>query len=457
MQPDAEIEEPKGKPTLSALEKLRVMMAGATQEQMNNVEAAIADGEIAAGKQAALNACKTDDEKAALQKRYDDGELPSPEEIEAGLQLKNFNKWMVARDFWAGYDPVTEKLARQVAAEDFSGLRFGTPKEKHTDSRISISALAKQPDAEFERVLNACLDNIEKNITMENSTPKTRLGVRRIITQELFDQLEKARARVREIVKAAPKEKNAALTPEQKAAQLVYAKLFSDPDLNLKEMIERVAKKSTLQRLVPSMTSIAKQVLAMPEIYQGNMTENFVNEFVRKFTEAFDVDESQVPGLRKAVTEAYVGKLKEAAKKAYELAEAKMTPQEKLAMPKTDKKFWKVFEQLKNEGVLDSDEALKTIAAAKGFYIPTPEEVAAIKRMAERIRELGNPTPAIRNRIQNDPSLTLEEKAKQIKAEQELAAANNSGEIEILQRELAAQWAKLTKPVLDVPSDEKVD
>jgi hypothetical protein len=250
------------------------------------------------------------------------------------------------------------------------------------------------------------------------------------------------------------------LTPEQ-AAQLLNSKLFSDDRLEQMAEIERIARKSTLQRLVPSVSEIAKRVLDTPEIYRGNLTENFVNEFIKQLANIVGVDESQIEsqatGLRKVLTEAFGSRLKEASRKAFDAAVEKMTPEEKLAMPKTDKKFWKVFEQLKNEGVLDSDEALKRFAAAKGFYIPTPEEVAAMKRMAERVRELENPTPAKRNRIQNDPSLTPEEKAKQIKAEQELAVANNSGEIGILQSKLAAQWAKLTKPVLVLPSDEKVD
>ena len=445
----AGIEEPKDKPKLTALEKLRLMVTDKNQTKINDaIETAISTGEIEAGKQAAINAARGDKEKLAdLAERYAAGELPTAQEIEAGLQLASFAKWKRMRDNWAGYDPVTVRLARQVAADDFKGLRFGTPKEKPADTRLSIIELSKQTDAEITRVLEAYLRNIEANITMGGTTPETRMQVIQVIKGQLLSQIEQLRTNVRDAALAAQKAKvGVTLTPEQKAAQLVNAKLFSDPRLDLKEMVDRLAAKSPIQRLLPSLGVIVKQVLATPRIYQGNMTEAFVNEFVARFSKEFNVDPSQVAGLRKVLTEAFAARLKEASRKAFDAAVAKMTPKEKLAMPKTDKKMWRVFEQLANTGVLDSGEALKRVAAANGFPIPTPEEVAAIKRTVERIQELENPTPAKRNRIQNDSGLTPEEKAKAIKAEQDLASRANLGEISALQRKLGAQWGKLTKP-----------
>jgi hypothetical protein len=444
MQSDAEVEEPKGKPTLSTLvEKLRLMVAGATQEQMNNVEAAIADREIAAGKQAALNACKTAEERADLMERYSLGELPTQEEIEAGLQLKNFSVWKRIRDDWLGYDLVTEKLARQVAAEDFSGLRFGTPKEKHTDSRISISALAKQPDAEVERVLNACLDNIEKNITMENSTTETRLGVRRIIEQEVLGQLEQAREQVRTAVLAAPKEKGAVFTPEQKAAQLTYAKLFSAPALNLKEMVERVAKKSTLQRLLPSISKIVQQVLDTPRVYQGNMTEAFTDEFVKRITKAYSVDEAEVSGLRKAVAEAFGGRLKEASHKAYDEAVAKMTPRQKevLTKPMLD-----VIERQANAGVFDVASWHRATAKAHGWNVPSDEKVDYVKRLAQKYDRLRELTPTRKRRVREEnPGLTDEQMAQKLEYERQKKEVSTARARTVLLRRMAAEWAQFTR------------
>jgi hypothetical protein len=453
----AGIKEPTDRPKLSPLEKLRLMVTDQSQVKINDaIEAAISTGEIEAGKQAARNATRGD--KTALdelEQRYAAGELPSDDEIAEGLKLANFSKWQRLRDDWAKYDPVTVKLARQVAADDFKGLKFGTPKAKPADTRISINDLAKQPDAEIARVLDAYLQNIEANITMDNSSPETRQEVRRVIQEQLLSQINDViRPKVRDAMFAEKKPGKSATPPDKRLAELANSKLFSDNRIDQAAELEKLSRKSAIQRLVPTVSGIAKEILSTPQIFQGDMPKNFVNEFIKKFTADFSVDESQVPGLRKAVTEAYAGKLKEAAKKAWESAlkrmtpaeQAGMTPAEQAVMPKSDKRFWKILTQLANAGVLDSDEALRKIAAAKGHPMPTPEEVAGIKRSVERIEELENPTPAKRAKILNDPGLTPKEKSRQMRTEQRLASAANSGEIGQLQRKLGAQWSRLTKP-----------
>lgn len=236
---------------------------------------------------------------------------------------------------------------------------------------------------------------------------------------------------------------DAPLTPEQKAAELVNAKLFSDNRLEQMAEIERISRKSTLEKLVPSVTSIAKQVLAMPQIYRGNMTENFVNEFVKKFTDDFGVDESEVPGLRKVVTETYVGKLKEASQKAYDEAVAKMTPRQKevLTKPMLD-----VIERQANAGVFDVASWHRATAKAHGWNVPSDEKVYYVKRLAQKYDRLQELTPTQKRRVREEnPGLTGEQMAQKLEYERQKKEVSTARARTVLLRRMAAEWAQFTR------------
>lgn len=106
--------EKKGKP-LSPIQKLLLMVEPKNMEKLNKlIGQAVKDAEFNAGVRAALNEAPDRDAREDLEARFAAGEEPTPEQIEKGLDLPEFEHWKVIRENLTSYTPVTRKLAGQV-------------------------------------------------------------------------------------------------------------------------------------------------------------------------------------------------------------------------------------------------------------------------------------------------------------------------------------------------------
>lgn len=435
----------KNNPKISAREKLLLLVKDKTIEKVNaDVEAAVKYGLSEAGKQAARNELMANkDALEELEGRFLAGEEPTPEQIEKGLELHAFRGIKGLRDTWLGYDPVTVRLAQDIVKEDFKGVRFGTPKARPADTRFNLTELAKQPDAEIARVLDAYLKNIEDNLNIADATPETRQRIRSIVEKQVENQIENViRPKIRDIMFKAPKEKGAAKTDEQKIAEQVNAGLFGDERLNTPEMVRRVASKSIIKKLTPKVSEIAKAILDAPSFKQEDMEKAIFDAAVAKF----DVDPKQLAKLAKVIYASLKPKIDEARKSAQDKAVKSMTPREQKAIPKTDTKLWDSIQQFFNAGGKDYDELLKKVAAIRGLPVPSTAEAAKMKALADKVDELSNLTPEAEARIRNNASLGDAEKEKAIANAQAEKEKINASEIGRATTQMAVEWAKFTKP-----------
>jgi hypothetical protein len=438
------VQEPPAGEKMSALEKLRLMVTDANKDKITAaIQRAVETGEIEAGKQAARNEVSGNaDAIAELDARYEAGELPTPEQIEAGLKLPNFEKWARMREEWAGYDPVTVKLARSVAERYFKGLRFQQAKVKPVDTRISITELAKQPDAEVQRVLDAYLKNIQDNIDLDGVSAETKKQVSGVIREQLLKQInDVVRPRVRDLMFEAAKHPDK-LTPDEMMAQKVNAGLFADPRL-VGDMINRVAGKSAIRNLLPKVSDLVKKILATPTADQAGMKAEFMRQLVGKL----GVPPEQAAAAWKVMDSALTARLKLARESAMKEAVRTMTPAEIATMPPGDSKLWNRISQFFNAGGTDTGQLLSRVAALRGWNVPSPEEVEKLRGLVSKIQSLQTVSPAERARIQADTMSTDKDKAAEIERRNGERTAINTSEISQLTRRLAGEWAKFTKPL----------
>jgi len=430
---------------MSAREKLLLLVKDKTIEKVNaDVEAAIKYGLSEAGKQAARNELLGN--KAAIEEldaRYLAGEEPTPEQITKGLELQAFRGIKGLRDTWLSYDPVTTKLVQDIVKGDFKGVRFGIPKKQPVDTRLSLTELAKQPDAEITRVLDAYLKNIEDNLDIAGASPETRQRIRDTVQKQVADQIENViRPKVRDIMFSAPKEKGSAKTDEQKLAEQINAGLFKDERLKVPEMVEHVAGKSLVKKLTPKVGDLARVILDTPSFKQADMEKQIADKVVSDL----GVTPDQAENLAKVIYASLKPKITEARAAAQEKAVKSMTPREQAVIPKTDTKLWDNITQFFNAGGKDYEELLKRVAVIRGLPVPSAVEMAKMKALADKIDRLTNLSPDAEEKIRNDSSLNDAEKAQAIDNERNKIEAINASEIGRATRQMAVEWAKFSKP-----------
>ena len=198
---------------------------------------------------AALSASKPDDRPAMIEAR-DAGADPDPELVAKGLALPKFAKWVATRDFvennLLGYNPVTLKLVQDLVTSEFAGSKFGKPVAKPADTRIDLRKLAKSPDDEVRRVLDAYLADIEANMQMKGAPPELRQRIKRMIYAQVRDQIASRRE---EFINSfiSPK-KSLPLSASIKLRQLINAGISKDfrfQSDKVRQLIKKIAGEYT--------------------------------------------------------------------------------------------------------------------------------------------------------------------------------------------------------------------
>lgn len=435
--------EPKKSPNkpLSPIERLLLMVTPETGAKIDKLIAdAVEQGQRNAGIKASIKEAKSPDEVEDLQARFAAGEEPDPDMIEKGLEMPEFAHWKALRDDLLGYNPTTLKLVHDLLRSDFKGVKVGQAEPKPLDTRIKLDQLGQLPDSEVQRVLNAYLTNIESRINLAKADPGTQQRVSNMIRDEVTKQLEAARERVRSIMFAEPKAKGTAPTAEEQMAKMVNAKLFSDPKLDIPGMVQRVAAKSRMQALTPTVTDLVKTVLNTPQYSQAALGEAFAEEMV----ERLGVSPQDAQKAKNVFLEAFSIPFQQAKAKALKKAQESLTPKEVTAL-KPDKAFWKRLEELVNSGLFDSGTLLRAIAKARGWTTPTDQMVAHARDLVQREQKLRELTPAERQDIESDPTIT-DKAAAVARAEGEKEAVTLEPRTKLI-KQMGVMWARMTKPI----------
>ena len=228
-------------------ERLGLMTRPATQAKIQQAtEEAVKEAEFNAGWKAMMVEASGDEE---LLQQYRDamaaGEDPTPEAIEAGLDLPQYAHWRTIRDGFLNYSPTTLKLAQDVIRGRFKGTQFGPKKAAPpAPPRIDLAKLVQQPNAEMSRVIGEQLAAISRIMTLEGATPEAKARVMQMITANVGSQIQLARQRVLNNfldVKA----KAGPTTASDRLQRLINAGITEDPryrSQKTRDLLKRVAK-----------------------------------------------------------------------------------------------------------------------------------------------------------------------------------------------------------------------
>jgi hypothetical protein len=429
--------EPKKSPNkaLSPLRRLLLMVTPGTAERIDNLIAnAVSDGERNAGIKFAIANAQTPEERQQLQDYFSSGGMPDEEQIDGGLDLPEFSHWRAIRDDLLGYDPTTLKLVQDLIRSNFKATRFGKTEAPTVDTRIDLNALAKAPEAEVRRVLDAYYANLEANMDLSEATGDTSTRVRDMVEAQVSDQLEKARIRFRDPMFREPVAQAAVLTPEQQIGRLINAGLFRDPRLDIPEMVGRVANKSRIAKLTPKLSALVKAAFETPFYRQSDLQGNFANQLV----ERLGVAPEEAAKAAEVFGKAFAGKFALAKASALKKAQESITPKEKVVFGQK-RALWERIERAVNAGVFDTGEILRTIATAHGWSVPSEAQVTSMRNLAEEEQRLRDLTPRERAAVGNNPSDIA-------KAMADREAATLEKRV-LLKKKMEVNWSRMVRPI----------
>jgi N12 class adenine-specific DNA methylase len=429
--------EPQPSPNkpLPPLESLLLMVHPQTAEKIDRLIAkAITDAMHNAGIKQALNEAPDDETREELQANFDAGEEPTDEQMEKGLDLPEFQHWKAIRDNLTDYNPVTVKLAQDLIRGDFRGTRFRQPIARPADSRIDLEKLAQSPKDEVRRVMDGYLMNLEANMDLTHATDETKQRVVSIIETELLKQLESARERVRGPLFQPPPNRATALTPEQRLGLKINAGLFGDPRLDLPEMIQRVASKGVIQKIMPKAGELVRQSMDVPFYRQQELAQRFAQQLIQRFSIPVDVADRAAALFEQAFTDRFEKARAQAIKQTLE----GLTPQERRQM-KPGKPLWQKVVAAVNAGNFDSADALRAIAQAHGWSPPSAADVARLKAIAEQLQKLRELTPQELAEAGNDP-----EALRRAQVDRDAITLERRAQ---LSKAISAAWAKMVRPI----------
>ena len=433
--------EPKprpGKKSLTALESLILMVSPDTSEAIDNrIGQAISEAERNAGIAASLEDAKPD-ERALMQEAFRQGLEPTAEMVEKGMQADNFRHWRILRDNLLGYSPTTLKLVQQVIRGEFKGTKFGQPAPKPPDTRIDLNKLAKAPEAEVRRVLDNAIQAIEAEMDLAGATPETRLRVAAMLQATVETQLAAARKRVRDRAIVPPAAPGAKLTAEQRLREQFNAGLLGDPRMSDAQVVARVAQKSMVRSFVPNLRDMMKKVFETP-FYRQNELEG---RFGRAMAETFKLTGQDRSRAETLFRKAYADQFAKAKARALDAVHKSITPKQQKTIRKIPA-LWEKIEAAVNAGAFDSAFIMKEVALSRGWVVPTDDQLAEIRDLAEREQRLRELTPAERAAAELKVAAG---KGSIGDYERDKAAATIS-ERAHLKREMQALWLRWTAPL----------
>ncbi len=417
---------------LPALRRLLLMVSEKNAAKIDKLIAnAVAEAERNAGIAATLKSAADDEQRAEFEQQFAEGAAPDADMIEEGLSLPQFSHWKEIRDNLLGYSPVTLKLVSDLIREDFKGTIKQRSARQTVDARIDLNKLAVEPEAEVRRVLDAYLELVQNNMDLARAPIETVQRISEAIERELILQLEAVRKKYRDPLFTEPK-KGQAITVEEHLRRQINAGLFQDARL-VREMVQRVAGKSTLQRLTPSVTALVKRVFDTPIFRQNDLK----HEFARRLVADFGVSEEQATKASEVFASAFAQKFATAKASAFKQAREAITPKEP-ALVAMKKSVWRRIEQAVNAGVFDTGTVLREIAAANGWTPPTDQLVAQMRQWTEEEQRLRELTPTEQARYTTPEKLAA--------AQREKEAATMERRVQ-LKKKMEVEWAKMTRPI----------
>jgi hypothetical protein len=446
--------QPSKRRDLSPYEKLLELVNAKNADKVGKLmEGAVSDAEYNAGLRAMTDAAKTEPDAKEKQALIDHLQLmaadqtvmPLPEYVEKGMNLPEYANWKVVRDNWFDYSPITNKLVEKVVQGDFKGTRFAreNPDAKPVDTRIDLNKLAKSPETEVQRLLDAYYDNYEQAMGGAGASDGVKANVRRQIQEKVAQQLEQARQRARDPMFAEPRKAGEKLTPEQQIAQQLNAGLFKDVRLDIPDMVDQVASKSKITNLMPKIGDVVKQILNTPAFRQSDIEENFVNHLIEKL----GIPADQAQAAWKVFSKAFESRMADARQKALETARKNLTPREQVVF-RGNNVFWQKVERAVNAGLLDSSALLADVAKEHGWILPTDAQTKLIKSLVDKEQQLRTLPKQQESQIRlSHPDAKPEEVAAMIeKARREQEAATYEQRSEYIRR-LGVEWTRMTRPI----------
>jgi hypothetical protein len=354
-------------------------------------EQAVKDAEYNAGWRAEENAARGNAEALSeVADRKAAGEEPSPEMVEAGLQLKEYAHWQALRDDLLQYSPTTLKLVREVISGRFKGTKFKAAEEKLEDLRIDLNKLAVSPDAEVQRVFDAQVSAVKD--LMRGATPETVERVSRMFRDNIEQQLADRRQEIRD--KVFEEKKPAGATPDDLARlrEKINAGLLDDPRLKDPALFERAAQKSTIHNLLPNVSDLVQRILEAPRYKLADIKTDLADALNKQLGLAHEQAASLAELIYKALdgTDTAPGPLKRATANALKKVQAELAPQEKPVFAK-GKTLWQKIERGVRAGLFDPGTVLEDLARQQGWTIPTPAEKAQLKAWVEQEIALRRP------------------------------------------------------------------
>lgn len=243
-------EPPSKTKALTPLQKLLLMVQPETQARIDDsIAKAVRQGERNAAREIIVrDKALADDELALYDERTIDedavGPDPTDEQVEAGLKNPKFTHWGKLRDGLLGYSPTTMKLAQDIVKGEFRGTQFGEKANRPLDLRIDLAALAKAPEVEVQRVLDALGERVEA--LSEDGGPAVAERVREMIVAQAEAQIALARQRFLNNF-FDPKERGTS-TASQRLQSLINAGVTRDPRFQT-ERVRGLVKKVTAAHL----------------------------------------------------------------------------------------------------------------------------------------------------------------------------------------------------------------
>lgn len=421
---------------IKPLERLLLLVQPENAEKIDKaIAVAIADAEHNAGIKAAIKNAEGAEERQDLLERFSAGEEPDEDMVEAGLNTPEFAHWKELRDNLLGYSPTTLKVVQNLIRADFAGVRYGKKAvAKPLSTKIDLGILAKQPDDEVRRVINAYSKNLDANMAVQGATDETRLRIVDHVHREVTEQLERIRTQMRNEQFANPVKKGTPVSPEQRMAQLINAGIFADDRLDVPAMVDRLAGKSALQKLAPNVGKLVTDVFSTPFYRQAELADRFA----QVLTTHLNVTPEQADDAKRVFKAAFEKKLDQARTSAFKQAMSALDPEQRKVM-RPGKGLWKKIEEAVNAGVFDAGVVLQSVAASHGWNVPTAGDIARIKAQAAEIQRLnelsaaervpiGDSPQAVENALRDKRAATLEKRIA-------------------LKKKIEAAWSKMTHPM----------